>query len=101
MDEYKEINELYEYCKKIGIHAEISPFLDGFCIRFNNGGDVVQHMGSYGSGCGCVEPAIGSRLDYKAVSLNNAKSLMRRHKADLNCKQKDGVQDEQTTRNSG
>ena len=91
MAEYKEINELYEYCKKIGVHAEISPFLDGFCIRFKNGGDIVQHHGSYGSRCGCVEPAIGSRLDYKAVSLNNAKSLVRRHKEDLNRKQKGGA----------
>lgn len=88
MAEYREINELYEYCKRIGVHAEISPFLDGFCIRFENGGDIVQHMGSYGSRSGCVEPAIGSRLDYTAVSLNNAKSLVRRHKEDLNRKQK-------------
>ena len=84
MTEYIEIVKLHEYCKSIGVHAEIEPFLDGFCIRFNNGGDVVQHMGSYGSKCGCVEPAIGSSSDYTAVTLKNAKSLIRRHKADLN-----------------
>lgn len=88
MAEYKEIVELYEFCKSIGVHAEKSPFLDGFCIRFENGGDVVQHGGSYGSSCGCVEPAIGSRLDYKAVPLKKCKSLVLRHKEKLNCKPK-------------
>ncbi len=91
MTEYTEINELYEYCKKIGIHAEISPLFDGFYIRFENGGDIVQHFGSYGSDSGCVEPAIRSRLDYTAVSLKNAKSLVRRHKDDLNRKWKEGA----------
>ena len=86
MAEYKEIVKLYEYCKRIGVHAEILPLFDGYCIRFRNGGDVVQHFGSYGSNCGCVEPAIRSRLDYTAVSLNNAKALIRRHKEDLNRK---------------
>ncbi len=43
MAEYKEIVELYEYCKSIGVHAEKSLFLDGLCIRFENGGDIVQH----------------------------------------------------------
>ena len=85
MSKYTEIIELYEYCKKIGVHAKMYPLYDGFCIRFENGGDFVQHHGSYGSGCGCVEPAIGCRLDYKAVPLENAKSLVKRHKARLNC----------------
>ena len=41
MAEYREIGKLYDYCKRIGVHAEISPFLDGFCIRFDNGGYIV------------------------------------------------------------
>lgn len=92
MSKYNEIVELYKYCEKIGVHAEISPIFDGFCIRFKNGGDVVQHFYSYGKDCGCVEPAIGSRLDYTAVPLKNAKSLIRRYKGKLNSNLKDGAE---------
>lgn len=81
---YREIVELYDYCEKIGVQAEISPLFDGFCIRFKNGGDVVQHGGSYGCEAGCVEPAIGSRLDYHGIPLKKAKALIKRHKERLN-----------------
>jgi hypothetical protein len=81
---YKEIHGLYEYCIKIGIEATISKMFDGYAIRFNNGGDFVQHFGSYGCNVGCVEPAIGCRLDYSAVPLEKAKSLVRYHKDKLN-----------------
>ena len=86
MSEYKEILLLYEYCKEIGINATLSELFNGYCIRFNNGGDVVQHFGSYGSGAGCVEPAIGCgcELDYTAVPLDEAKSLLKRYKEELN-----------------
>ena len=87
---YREIVELYDYCEKIGVQAKISPMLGGYCIRFNNGGDVIQHNGSYGSHCGCVEPAIGSRLDYHAIPLKNAKRLIKRHKESLNRNPKEG-----------
>ncbi len=90
MSKYREIIELYEYCKKTGVHAEITPMFNGFCIRFKNGGDVIQHDGSYGRDCGCVEPAIGSRLDYTGIPLEKAKSLIRRHKEKLNCEFKGG-----------
>jgi len=86
MSEYKEIVLLYEYCKRIGVFATLKPFLDGFCIIFQNGGDVVQHFGSYGSKSGCVEFAIGSKKDYNAVSLKNAKALIRKYKQTLNRK---------------
>ena len=86
MPKYNEILTLYEYCKKIGIHAELSPLFDGYVIVFNNGGDVIQHRCSYGNNNGCVEPAIGCRLDYTAVPLDNAKSLLKRHKEKLNKK---------------
>lgn len=88
MSKYKEILELYEYCQKIGVHSELSPMFDGFRIDFPGVGDFIQHCGSYGHDCGCVEPAIGCRLDYTAVELNNAKSLVRRHKNKLNGEEK-------------
>lgn len=84
MSKYTEIVELYEYCKKIGVHARMFPIWDGLGVRFKNGGDFVQHNGSYGSGVGCVEPAIGCPLDYKAVPLETAKSLVKEYKAKLN-----------------
>lgn len=90
MSKYREIIKLYEYCEKIGVHTEISPMFNGFCIRFKNGGDVIQHDGSYGRDCGCVEFAIGSRVDYSGIPLKNAKLLVRRHKAELNCELKGG-----------
>lgn len=82
--EYNEIKELYKYCVKIGINAVLETLYDGHAIRFPNGGDFVQHQYSYGSDLGYVEPAIGSRADYTAVSLKNAKALVKRHKDKLN-----------------
>ena len=84
--EYKEIQELYEYCKKIGVDASLQKLYDGYAIRFASGGDFVQHFGSYGCHCGCVEPAIGCRTDYTGVTLKNAKTLVRRYKDRLNRK---------------
>lgn len=81
---YKEIQKLYEFCVKIGVAAEIQQMYDGFHLGFPNGDDFVQHKYSYGSNCGCVEPAIGCRKDYTAVSLNAAKSLVKYHKERLN-----------------
>lgn len=81
---YTEIQELYDYCIRIGINAHIEPMYDGYTIRFVGGGDFVQHSGSYGCNVGCVEPAIGCRLDYAAVSLKNAKALVKYHKERLN-----------------
>lgn len=80
---YKEILLLYDYCIKIGIPATLEDLFDGYVIKFPNGGDVVQHFGSYGNFSGCVEPAIGSRLDYSSVPLKNAKRLIKRHKEKL------------------
>jgi hypothetical protein len=84
MSKYIEIIKLFTYCSDIGIRCTLLPLYDGYKILFRNGGDVVQHSGSYGGTCGCVEPNIGSRLDYTAVSLKNAKLLVRRHKEKLN-----------------
>lgn len=82
-EKYKEIIKLYHYCEKLLIPATLEPLFDGFAIRFPNGGDFVQHRGSYGCDNGCVEPAIGSRVDYTSVPLKKAKSLVKRHKEKL------------------
>lgn len=82
--EYNEIKELYKYCAKIGINAVLETLYDGYAIRFPNGGDFIQHQRSYGGDLGCVEPAIGCRTDYTAVSLRNAKTLVKYHKDRLN-----------------
>lgn len=87
---YKEIIVLYEYCNKIGVNAVLEDMFDGYAIRFSNGGDFVQHCCSYGAQCGCVEPAINSRKDYTAVSLDVAKRLVRLHKDRLNRRAEDG-----------
>ena len=87
---YKEIIELNEYCQKIGVETEIARLFDGFIISFPNGGDVVQHFGSYGSDSGCVEFACNSKIDYQRCSLENAKRFVRRNKSKLNRKPERG-----------
>lgn len=52
---YDEILKLEQYCKRIGVKVKKERLYEGWALRFNNGGDVVQHRGSYGSRCGCVE----------------------------------------------
>ena len=93
-EKYSEIIKLYKYCEKTGVECQLEKLFDGYAIRFNNGGDVIQHHGSYGCDFGCVEPAIGSRLDYTAVPLKKAMALVRRYKDKLN-KVKEGETDEQ------
>ena len=83
MTNYPEIKALFRYCYKKGIPCHITPIRDGYKITFPNGGDFVQHSGSYGANRGCVEPAIGCRADYTAVPLKNARELVRRHKERL------------------
>lgn len=83
-EQYREIIMLHKYCLKIGVECELEKLFDGYAIRFKSGGDFIQHHGSYGCNVGCVEPAIGCRLDYRAVPLKNAMVLVRRHKDRLN-----------------
>ena len=83
MADYKEINILYFYCLKQGIYVTLEEKNDGFAVRFQNGMTVEQHYLSNGSESGCVEPHIGSHADGKAVKLENAKLLVRRHKERL------------------
>ena len=86
---YEEIQKLHRYCNKIGVISTLEEFFDGFALRFPNGGDFVQHFGSYGSMAGYVEPAIGCKVDYTAVSLDSAKRLVKRHKERLNTGRQD------------
>ena len=83
--EYKEIRELYEYCKHIGVRATLEPFLDGFALRFKRG-DFVQHSTSKGSMFGLLEPNIRCSLDFNGVTLETAKHLVKKHKDKLNGK---------------
>lgn len=82
--QYNEILELFEYCKSIGIDATIERLFDGYIIRLSRYGDFIQHQFSYGCQNGCVEPAIGSKLDYTAVPLEKAKELAREFKEKQN-----------------
>ena len=83
---YKEILELKKYCNKIGVNCSYERLLDGFAIRFKNGGDVVQHFGSYGSESGCVEFGYTGfkRTDFHATPLKKAKEFVKRNKYKLN-----------------
>jgi hypothetical protein len=92
-EKYREILKLHTYCEKTGVECRLEKLFDGYAIRFNSGGDFVQHQYSYGSSVGCVEPAIGSRLDYTAVPLKNAIALVRRHKDKLNKIAKEMLED--------
>ena len=82
---YKEIFELFHYCRRIGVEAKLKGIMDGYAIRFNNGADFVQHQFSYGSKNGCVEPAgVDDRYDYTAVKLDIAKKLVCKNYKKLN-----------------
>ena len=88
--QYPEIGKLFEYCQKIGVEATLEDMFDGYAIRFPSGYDFIQHNCSYGSKNGCVEPAIGSKADYTAVTLKNAKRMVKRHRERLNRRAEDG-----------
>ncbi len=82
---YKEILELKDYCDKIGVAVKQERLIDGYALRFNNGGDVVQHMGSYGNDAGCVEFGFTNLgLDFCATPLKHAKEFVKRNKDKLN-----------------
>lgn len=80
---YEAILKLYEYCQRIGIEAELTTLYDGYKLTFPSGGDIVQHEHSYRSEF-CVEPAIGSRYDYKPYTVDEAKRIVEKHKDRLN-----------------
>lgn len=81
---YEEIRILYKYCVDLGLKAELHPMFDGYAIRFPvTGKDFIQHKYSHLSDNGCVEPAIGCKLDYSPVSLDRAKALVDIYKNNL------------------
>lgn len=73
---YKEIVELYEYCKGLKIPCKLEPLYDGCKLAFLDGGDFIQHCFSWGSAHGRIEPAIGCDFDYTACTLSMAKRLV-------------------------
>ena len=83
---YNEILELEMYCKEIGVKVKKERLIDGYVLKFKNGGDVVQHIGSYGSRSGCVEFGYTgfTSTDFKATPLKNAKAFVKRNKDKLN-----------------
>jgi hypothetical protein len=83
---YKEILELEIYCDEIGVETRKEEILDGYVLNFNNGGDVVQHQGSYGSKVGCVEFGYTGfeTIDFYATPLKDAKDFVLKHKDELN-----------------
>ncbi len=80
-EKYSEIWRLKDWCEKLRIPHRMEDLYDGYALRFLNAsqGDFIQHEYSYGSTHGCVEPAIGCRQDYTAVTLKKAKWLVLRH----------------------
>lgn len=72
---YKEIISLHEWCEEQNISCTISNLYDGYKITFKNGSDVIQHMGSYGSEEGYVEPA-GFSISYAPVTIEQMKDLI-------------------------
>lgn len=84
---YEEIKKLKAYCDKIGVIATLEDFTEfnGHCIHFNNGSDCIQHKYSYGNENGKVEFGYTeTRVDFKGVTLENAKSYVKRNRARLN-----------------
>ena len=87
--EYKEIRKLRDFCIKNGVICNFERFMDGFRIRFNCGADVVQHKGSYGHGCGCVEFGYThTEIDFTAATLEKAKQFILENKDRLNKERK-------------
>ena len=83
---YNEILQLEKFCKEIGVECKLEKLWEGHAIRFNNGGDAVQHDGSYGSKCGCVEFGYTGfeEVDFCATKLDKAKEFVIEHKDKLN-----------------
>lgn len=83
-EKYPEIWALFYFCVESGIKCTMERLYDGYAVRFPNGGDFAQHYGTYGGTEGSVEPAIGDdEFDYSAVGLNLAKTLVEKHKSNL------------------
>lgn len=88
MDKYKEIRELHEYCKEIGVNATLEPFFDGYVLHFVKG-DFAQHSGTHAGRYGLIEPNIRCKYDFNGVTLEDAKRLVKQYKNELNGKKKE------------
>lgn len=76
---YKEIIELYTYCRDNNVECRLQSLYDGYKLCLPNNGDFIQHCGSYGGYRGMIEPAIGCDKDYTAISLVEAKILIQKY----------------------
>jgi hypothetical protein len=72
---YKEIKELFKWCKKEKINCELLPLFDGYKLDFDGHRDVVQHFGSYRATEGYVEP-YGFSKHCEPVSLEEMKKII-------------------------
>lgn len=79
---YNEILEIAKVCEENGIACKLSELWDGYKLLFNDGADIVQHSGSYGSAEGCVEPAgFDDDVDYSPIEKDRMiKIIMARYK---------------------
>lgn len=85
LTKYDEIKKLRDFCVEHAIVCTFEHLLDGWCIRFNCGADVVQHIGSYGSNKGYVEFGYtNTDIDFTAVTLDKAKKFVLENKNYLN-----------------
>ena len=75
---YKEIIELHNYCRSLGIECSLEKLFDGYKLNLPKGGDIIQHQYSYGAHLGYLEPAIGSKKDYSPITLKGAKTMVRK-----------------------
>lgn len=88
MAKYTEIQELYEYCKEVGVNATLAPYADGYVLHFARG-DIAQHSGTKGGRYGLLEPFIRCKYDLEGVTLEDAKRLVKQYKNELNGKKKE------------
>ena len=78
---YNEILEIAKVCENNNIFCVLFDLWDGYKLLFEDGADIVQHSGSYGSAEGYVEPAgFGHNVDYTPVEKDRMiKIIMKRY----------------------
>lgn len=93
---YYEILAIESYCRQIGVETQRFENMGGYVLAFNNGSDVAQHRGTYGSKAGYVEFGYTGHKNYdiQGIDIYKALTFIKRHKDELNKLNKE-VQDEQ------
>lgn len=83
---YHEILAIENYCRQIGVKTQSIECMDGYVLRFNNGSDVAQHRGTYGSKAGYVEFGYTGykNYDFQGIDIYKALTFIKRHKDELN-----------------